>query len=413
MVRSHLHIVLLPLALLANLAAIGRSDDASAQSEPKVDAATIKRLVEQLGADEFAAREDATEQLTRIGLPAYKAVEEATQHNDREIRYRAERVLARIRQSDLQRRLEAFQRGGEDGADYQLPGWSRFKKTYGDNGNVRSVFVDLVKADADLLQALESNPRSIADVVTNRVQLYQQLQAQFVGRVGLQLSFGQVGALIFAATQDDVQLNANQLAIIISYCRQGALGELVSNGSRGGVPRQMLANLITHANDAAAYQAMELGRAYNMKEALVPAEKILKGGAVRQGYMTCMALSLVATLGDESHEPLVEKLLTDKTLVTQIQEKDKILRKLEVRDAALAALLYLTKQDLRDYFTIPNGLQVTDPRMVMTNVRALGFTEEQQREAVHQKWREWREKNPSKAKNEEKNTDNNDKPADK
>lgn len=396
MVRSLL-ICLLPFGLVAGLALFSQADDApTAKAENKSDAATIKRYVEELGADEFAVREDATEQLTRIGLPAYKAVEDAVQHPDREVRYRAERILARIRQSDLQRRLDAFQRSGEDGDDYQLPGWTRFKKTYGDNSNVRGVFVDLVKADAELLQALESNPRSVTDVVTNRVQLYQQLQSRFGGVAGLQLSFGQVAALLMAATQDDVQLNANQTSVIVNYCRQGGFPELVANGSRGGVPREMLARLIVRTDDTAAYTAMELARSFNMKEALVPAEKILKGG-IRQGYITCMAMSLVASMGDETHEPLLEKLLTDTTLVTQIQEKDKVMRKLEVRDAALASLIYLTKQDLKDYFTIPSGQQISDPRMIMSSIRVLGFTDEEQRKAVQKKWHDWRAKNPSKA----------------
>lgn len=395
-----LQLWLLPLSLLAVFALSSRAvDDApTAKTDPKVDATEIKRLVEELGADEFAAREAATERLTQIGLPAYKAVEDAIQHPDREVRYRAERVLARIRQSDLQRRLDAFQRGTEEG-DYQLPGWTRFKKAYGDNSNVRGVYVDLIKADAELLQTLESNPRGVSDVVASRVQMYQQLQGQFGGSASLQLSFGQIGSLIFAASQEDVTLNANQASVVLSYCRHAGLSELVTNGSRGGVPRQMLAQLILNSEDFAAYSALELARTYNMKEGLVPAKKILTGG-IRQGHITCMAMSLVASMGDESHEPLLEKLLTDTTLVSQMQEKDKVMRKLEVRDSALAALVYLTKQELKDYYTIPSGQSVGDPRLVMTNVRVLGFTDEEQRKAVVKKWHDWRAKNPSKAKPE-------------
>jgi hypothetical protein len=371
-------------------------DKPAGKAAAKSDPAAIKLLVEELGADEFSVREAATERLAQIGLPAYKAVEDAVQHPDREVRYRAERVLARIRQSDLQRRLDAFQRGVELEDDYQLPGWARFKKSLGDNSNVRAVFVDLIKADAELLQALDTNPRSVTDIVGIRVQQYQQLQGQFRGSSVLQLNFGQIGALVFVAAQDDVTLNANQASMVLSYCRQSGLSDLVTNGSRGGVPRQMLAQLIIRSDDWAAYTALDLARQYNMKEGLIPAEKILKGG-VRQGHVTCMAMSLVASMGDESHEPLLEKLLTDSTLVTQIQEKDKVMRKLEIRDAALATLIYLTKQELKDYFTIPSGQAVGDPRMVMTNVRVLGFTDEEERKAVLKKWQDWRAKNPSKA----------------
>src|SRR5687768_15613018 len=61
-------------------------------------AADVKALIGQLGDARFSVRKSAGEKLARIGLPAYQALEDATRDGDREIRYRAEKVLSVIRQ---------------------------------------------------------------------------------------------------------------------------------------------------------------------------------------------------------------------------------------------------------------------------------------------------------------------------
>jgi hypothetical protein len=135
---------------------------------PAANAERIAELVKQLGSDEFTIRESATEALTQIGLPAFAALEAAGKNPDREIRYRSQRILGLIRQLDMQRRLEAFLAGKDEGEGYQLPGWDRFKKTYGDEPQSRTLFVEMQRADAELLRSLEEGPRSAAEMIVLR-----------------------------------------------------------------------------------------------------------------------------------------------------------------------------------------------------------------------------------------------------
>lgn len=353
------------------------------------DEATIKKLIEELGADEFATRESATEQLARLGLPAYKAVEVAVQHPDREVRYRAERVLGRIRQTDLQRRLDAFVAGKEATDDYQLPGWTRFKKAFGDGDSSRKIFVDLTKSDAEMLQALESNAKGVPELFATRITQNQQMM-QFGG--GNQLGFGQIAMLVFVAGEDDVTLNQNHNSVVFSYCNQAGFADAVTTGSKGDVPKKMLSRLILRSEDFAAYSAMSLAKRFNMKEGLTCAEKILK--ANRQPHMASMALMTIAAMGDESHLPQVEKLFTDTNLVTQMQDREKVMTKVEVRDSALAAAIFLSKQELKTYYTIPANQPVTDPQAVLTNARVIGHSDDAKRTEVFKKWAEYRAKNP-------------------
>jgi hypothetical protein len=99
----------------------------------------------------------------------------------------------------------------------------------------------------------------------------------------------------------------------------------------------------------------------------------------------------VARLGDSSHLPLVEKLLDDKSVITRRQQNNKPIEELQVRDAALATAVLLTKQELKTYFTGRAELP-SDPRALYFNVQVLGFSSEADREAVFKKWSEYKDK---------------------
>jgi len=57
----------------------------------------ISKLVEQLGADEFATRERAQEELERLGLQAFDALYQAQSNKDVEIKYRARYLVRSVR----------------------------------------------------------------------------------------------------------------------------------------------------------------------------------------------------------------------------------------------------------------------------------------------------------------------------
>jgi uncharacterized protein (TIGR03067 family) len=75
------------------LAALGGRLGA-APDEPLAD--RVARLIEQLGHDEFAKREEASKELDAIGEPALDALRKATSAEDVEIRRRAERIVQAI-----------------------------------------------------------------------------------------------------------------------------------------------------------------------------------------------------------------------------------------------------------------------------------------------------------------------------
>ncbi len=81
---------------------------AAGQTPPKDRAEEIARLVEQLGADSYQARQEAQRKLIEIGEPAVAALEKALKSSDAEVRMRAEKALEEIRKGAFGRTSEAM-----------------------------------------------------------------------------------------------------------------------------------------------------------------------------------------------------------------------------------------------------------------------------------------------------------------
>jgi hypothetical protein len=351
-------------------------------------AASGSALADNAGAlaprDEFAVREAATDQLAHIGLPAFSALAGAAHHPDRDVRKRAEHVLGLIRQHDHERRLEAFLSGKDDGEEYPLPGWSRFRKSYGDEAAARALFVDMQRADPELLRALEENTRLAAETLGQRGASVQAMQS-----AQQRLSLGQVAAALFAASQDDVQLPTQTLAVIFNQCFQPQIRDALSTGSRRDIPRKMLAAIVSRSEGAAAYQSMHVAMEFKLPEGIVAAARILKNHETTPSApMAHFALMTIAALGDASHLPLVEapKLMQDTTQVGQFQESGTTYV-IQLRDVALVAAIVLSKQNISDYFEVPRNQPLSNPQMIFLNPRLIGFPSDEQREAVFAKWK--------------------------
>ena len=381
----YVNVLVLPLAvifcaLLAAVSQVHAADTAAAAT----DSAKIGGLINQLGSEEYSQRESATDELTRIGLPAYAALEAAAVHPDREVRYRSKRILGLIRELDMQRRLDAFLSGTELEAEYVLPGWNRFKKTYGDKDVSRQLFVEMQRADHELMRALEDSPRSAADVVTQRMTREQQA---FGAQTNL--SLGQVLGMLFVASQDDVELQPQTMSSVFNYCQQQALRDVMSNTAKKEIPRKMVGTLIERSEDWASYQAMILAITYDMDEGMTPALKILGNPAKRMPHMAQYALMVIAQRGNESHLPMIEKLFDDRSVISRMQEGNNVFD-LQLRDAALATAVMLTKQDLKKYFEPREGHDLKDPQQVLLNARLIGFQSDEARAEVFKKWAEYK-----------------------
>lgn len=341
----------------------------------------IATLIERLGHDEFAEREQAGERLLKVGLPAYKQVEAAIDHKDREIRYRAARILAQIREADLNRRLEEFIQGKEDPSSFPIPGWAAFKKAVTDSVEIRQIYVEMQKAEPELFDTLENNPKELNDLIAQRVMAIQQAM-QFQQQ---QLKLGQVLAFVFVGTEAK-GLQQQTANMIQSFCYQQSFRDAITAGAKRDVCRKLLGYWIRQGEDTAAYQGMMLAMQYELDDGLVPAVKILEA-ANRQPHFSMYAAIAIAKFGKEKERAILEKLLDDKNVVNQMQVNNKLI-KTQMSDVALACLLHMTKQDHKTYGF--DRLQPVAPYLF--NVGTLGFDDDEKRKTALTKWQEFKTK---------------------
>jgi hypothetical protein len=408
-IRSLALSTLLSLTLTLELprsAAFGEAPSSVEQSE----VADVKGLIAQLGNAKFAIRKSAGEKLARIGLPAYQALEEATRDGDREIRYRAEKVLSVIRQNDLNRRLTIFLASLDSPEDRSLPSWPRFKAAQGNSPLSRGLFVEMQRAEGELLAQLEADPRQATDLLGKRaVALALAQDRDRLNREEHSLSLGQIAAVYFVAGEPDVKPSSSTVALLLRLGTQQSLFAAAAPVERSDkqaaekavMARKLLGAVIARAEDSTMTQAVQLAVHYDLKEGLGPALKLLEASPRLRTYLP-NALLLVARFGDDSHQTILEKLYSDSTLISTTSDRG-VRRENQVRDSALAAAVLLSKQGLQDYFSLPEYA----PQILAVQQRAgspatapltIGFENEQQRTAAFRKWDEFQAKKSAKLK---------------
>ena len=355
----------------------------------------IAALVGDLGSDRFAVREAASDKLARIGSPALAALEEARANPDREIRFRAERIQNLIGKNDLERRLAAFA-AGIAADESALPAWKRFSEGYGDSESSRRLFIELQRADAELLAALERDPRSAVELLGQRLQ-----ERAGGGRRNnsASTSAGEIAAYLFVAAESDVPVSANSQNLLLGLYDQATRREPLP-AIDAGITRQMLGRFISRCEGAAAYAAFQLAVEQNLKEGLAPALHLVNQGNQANPQAIWMALECIAKFGDASHIPAVEGQLKNETSTGTFQgtvirdgQTVRLTRERKVCDVALGCLVHLTGQKLADYFGETVPVRATASRYRF-NLPEIGFESgdagDAPRAAALQKWVEYR-----------------------
>lgn len=390
----------LAVVLSTFLLCLGLSATEAQQEEPGPADAQIRALISQLGDVNFAERERATKELIRLGAGAVDAVREGCSHSDREIRYRCERILALIQHLDRQRRIEAFL-AGDAAAAAELPGWSRFAKAVGEDRPARELFVEMIRSEWALLEQLENDPKRMGPALTRRCeQLYQAMR---VSRSPI--TVGNVAALLLAATDSTVEVSAATSQRIGSFCGQTGIRATLQAEPNGPF-RKMLANWIgiQKSGSANCWIVLSLAMQYDMKEGIVPAERILNGGkAFAEGLCPAdqlvakvptlgahtyqFAIFALAKLGGKQHLPLLERFL-DKKTVCSTQTVNNAKYESQLRDVALAAVIHLHGQDPRQF-----GFTRLQPNThTLFNSGSTSFQNDAERNAAAKKWKTFLDK---------------------
>lgn len=350
---------------------------AVANPELEVEA---KRLVERLGDEQFAVREQATHDLLRMGVPAHSSLEAGTRHLDREVRYRCQRILILVRQVDLENRLQAFLKDAGSGRSYDFPAWEAFRKEYGDTRESRQTFVEMQRSEPELLAALTRGSRPALEALASRSQEVQQNTQTHAQEVPL----GTIAAMLFVAAEAKAETNQQASQNIFNFCYQAAFRNSIQGAPIKEVLRKMLGAWIRRGDEFQGYQGIMLAMQYDIKDGLVPAERLLKS-ANMQAQMKQYAVVAFAKMGDQTHLPLLETLLTDDKSCGTWQVNNVNITT-QLRDVALASLVHMTRQEHKAYGF--ERLQLTQPYVF--NPITAGFETAEKRNQALEKWRAYR-----------------------
>jgi hypothetical protein len=362
-----------------------RAEDRAAKEAPTpAESQQIARLIVQLGDDDFALREQAAQELVEVGLAAYGPVEQAVKSDDPEVRFRAAKVLAELLDADFERRLQVFISGKDEVERFPVPGWGQFKKLFSDTAEWREFFVELLRGDREMFQAIEAGPKPAQELLGRRLDQFQMEQ-----RFGRQqtIPLAPAVAMIVAGAVQGTHdgLSAAHAGLLNNVCYQQAVRDALTSGPRKAQVRAVLGTWIKSCDDQAGYQAIMLAMQYDLKEGLLPAQKILNNERSRQPYMSQFALLAVARFGDVSFIPAVEKLLDDKGICNRMQVNN-VMKDTQVRDVALLTLAHLTKQDKKAFGF--ERLQEAQPYLY--NLGTMGLDNDAKRDEAMKKWLEVR-----------------------
>src|SRR5262249_61797623 len=124
---------------------------AGANPWPAARADRGRRRVRQLGAAAFRAREQASNELVRMGPAVEPILREGLDYPDAEVRFRCRHLLPLAMTYDLERRLQVFLAGKETKEQPAPAGWSRFKEVAGDEAGSRELFAAMHRYDNEPL----------------------------------------------------------------------------------------------------------------------------------------------------------------------------------------------------------------------------------------------------------------------
>ncbi len=368
---------------------------APVEAPPDALSPEVTALIEQLGDDSFGTREAASAKLAALGMSARPALERALKSGDPEVRLRARRLLGQIQAAHLDARLKAFMADIEGRREHDLPGWARYRKLVGENQAARKLFADMHRSEPGLMETSAGGGDAAAECL--QVRAYHLLRAMQMGYTtgrtgGPPLSA--VAALLFVAGDERAQVaDATQMQVYNFIQQQSFQAALRSEGDGPQVNRLLGSWVARQTGPTTSQVAIQLSVQWDLREGAPAARRVLAEKS-SQVYVRAIAAVALAKIGGKEDLKLLVETLDDKTpfnrRVVLAADGKRTEHNSELRDVALAALVYLTGQKFEDYGL--NNIRINS--QTFFNYGQVHFPTPEARDAALKKWREWSAKNP-------------------
>ncbi len=353
----------------------------------RVKQGELEDLVARLGAPQYVVREEATTRLFDVGRGeagemVRKTLERAGKQSDREVRERAQRVLALLNEQLQVERLAQFMGGGKA---ENVPGWAKFSQRYGDTKASRSVYGELLKEEWELLAACFAADENEGGV---RMAVNQRFAELMTGQYGYQsISLGSILSLFFIGTEHpaSVDLHSQLFHLLRTSTSLGQRlrGAPANTESSRGVIRTLVGSwLLATVRQDNRYEPSAIAIALRgslFAEAKAVAEHILTNpNSLPVSKRT--AMQTYSGLKDPAGIPLIEPYLKDETQLRQDSKR------LQLRDIALTCLM-----DLHGHDVTRIRVQRTNDVLNPYDYSTLGFDQPEDRQQAFELFKELQE----------------------
>jgi hypothetical protein len=169
-------------------------------------------MVRQLGSPTFRLREQAERRLAELDKAAIPALRAGLQNGDDEVRNRCRRLLARAERGDLARQLDALLSGQANPAVPPPASWERFRKLAGDDADARTLYVELFRDNAALMELLDRDPKKAGGELPGIIrQLHRR--TGIVRSKSEPVRLDEVSLMLFAALDTRAQLDDAEMTL--------------------------------------------------------------------------------------------------------------------------------------------------------------------------------------------------------
>jgi hypothetical protein len=380
------------------LVAAALCDAAAAQSTGAATEPVIRRLIRQLGAEDFDQRQTAAERLIEIGPDALPLLEEARATSSDEVRSRAGRLVQQLVREHHERGLALLLTRAHEAAPRRLPGWDEFSRVAGDAPEARQLFASMLRLEPELMGLIGGDEERLRAEIDARLAEWSYLAVQSNAR---HASVETVSALLLATLADDTDRSApvpqrgifagrivtpSSLSMILpTILKQGPFSQAASEDASTAAPlRRLLAEWVQRPTVAPATERMHIGAIFTLAECVTPARQLMQEGTEDRRSLES-ALLLLARYGTLELVPELETHLDDETPFSNSTLRG-VKTEIRVQDTTLLALVLLTKQDPQTYgFPAPvehdiHGYSQTSAKLESDAART----------KAQAQWRKWR-----------------------
>jgi hypothetical protein len=365
-----------------------------ASSQP--GALQIGSWIEALGHDAYAVRQDAARQLLAAGIDAREPLVAAAENADPERRAAARRLVALIERAEFDRRLAAFAADTNGQNRLSLPGWEQFQKIVGRDAAARALFVDMQRQESALLADVFDANRGARKLAWEDRLLRLLRWPAMPANNPLGPPAGSCASMIFLGSVSEGAVSDRGAAYLQQLIAMPSIQQPVRNAPRQDPMRRLVSAWVVECpnqNPAVLQQRLNMAIILNLPEAVPLAVRIARNDSAQlhlQPMVRITALSVVANLGERTDAEPLEPLLEDATVCMSFAQAPggpaAVVRQIQIRDAALVAMVLLTDQDPAVYgyrHARRQSQQLLDPSSLFTDT-------DEQRTAAILKWREWK-----------------------